>query len=132
MKKTGLVLSGGAARGIAHMGVLKALDEIGVKISMISGASAGAIVGALYTSGMKPDEMFKLFTSGKFYFWSHTPLPKPLSMKAASIEKMLRKQFKTLTFEQLAIPLYIATTDLLKGQVVWFSTGTLIQPLIAT
>jgi NTE family protein len=130
--KTGLVLSGGAARGIAHLGVLKALDELGIKIGMISGSSAGAITGALYASGMKPEEIFSLFTSGKFYFWSHSPLPKPLSMKAARVERMLEKQFSDLTFEQLKIPLYIATTDIENAEVVWFSSGSLVQPLLAT
>jgi len=55
--KRGLVLSGGGARGIAHLGVLKALDEMEIKFDCISGTSAGSIVGALYAYGLKPEQI---------------------------------------------------------------------------
>ena len=58
--KLGIVLSGGGARGIAHIGVLKALDEMGVKFSIASGTSSGSIVAALYAYGYKPDEIFEI------------------------------------------------------------------------
>ena len=61
--KVGLVLSGGAARGLAHIGVLKALEEQGVKIDAIAGTSMGAVVGGLYASGYKIDELEKLALS---------------------------------------------------------------------
>src|SRR5476651_1712878 len=58
--KIGLVLSGGAARGLAHIGVLKALEEQGIRIDAIAGTSMGAVVGGLYASGYKIDELEKL------------------------------------------------------------------------
>ncbi|AIL63008.1 patatin-like phospholipase family protein [Pseudomonas alkylphenolica] len=58
--KIGLVLSGGAARGLAHIGVLKALEEQGIKIDAIAGTSMGAVIGGLYASGYKVDELEKL------------------------------------------------------------------------
>ena len=58
--KVGLVLSGGAARGLAHIGVLKALEEQGIKIDAIAGTSMGAVIGGLYASGYKIDELEKL------------------------------------------------------------------------
>ncbi|HWH89080.1 MAG TPA: patatin-like phospholipase family protein [Pseudomonas sp.] len=61
--KVGLVLSGGAARGLAHIGVLKALEEQGIKIDAIAGTSMGAVVGGLYASGYKIDELEKLAQS---------------------------------------------------------------------
>lgn len=61
--KVGLVLSGGAARGLAHIGVLKALEEQGIKIDAIAGTSMGAVVGGLYASGYKVDELEKLALS---------------------------------------------------------------------
>ena len=70
----GLVLSGGGVRGLAHAGALKAFDELGVPISMISGTSSGAMVGALYSAGVKPDKMVdimkktKLFNMGSLSF----------------------------------------------------------------
>src|SRR5688572_19776960 len=55
--KVGLVLSGGGARGISHLGVIKGLEELGVKIEVLAGTSAGSIVGSLYSYGYSPDEI---------------------------------------------------------------------------
>ena len=60
MKSIGLVLSGGGARGAAHIGVLQALEEMGLKFSQVSGTSAGAIIGALYAHGHSPKEIFSI------------------------------------------------------------------------
>ena len=67
MNRIGLVLSGGGARGFAHLGLLKALDELGVKPYAISGVSVGAILGALYAQGKSTDEILAL-TKGNSYF----------------------------------------------------------------
>ncbi|MFT4667761.1 MAG: putative acylesterase/phospholipase RssA [Polaribacter sp.] len=61
IKITGLVLSGGGVNGIAHIGVIKALEEYGIRPSVISGASAGAIVGAFYAAGYSTDEILEFF-----------------------------------------------------------------------
>lgn len=66
----GVVLSGGGAKGISHIGVLKALEENNIPIDYICGTSMGAIVGALYASGFSPDEMLQLFRSKNFMDWS--------------------------------------------------------------
>ncbi|MDR1722884.1 MAG: patatin-like phospholipase family protein [Tannerella sp.] len=68
-QKVGLVLSGGGARGAAHIGVIKALEENGVPIDYISGTSIGAIVGSLYAMGYTPDEMLALMLSDEFGYW---------------------------------------------------------------
>jgi NTE family protein len=65
-ERVGLVMSGGGAAGFAHIGVIKALEENGIKISYITGTSMGAIVGAFYSAGFTPDEMLTLFTSEEF------------------------------------------------------------------
>jgi NTE family protein len=67
--KVGLVLSGGGARGAAHIGVIKALEENNIPIDYITGTSIGAIVGSLYAMGYAPDEMLELITSDKFGYW---------------------------------------------------------------
>ena len=59
--RTGIALSGGGIKGLCHAGVLKALEEVGIKPDIISGVSAGAIVGALYADGYTPDEIATLF-----------------------------------------------------------------------
>jgi len=69
-QSVGLVLSGGGAKGMAHIGVIRILEENNIPIDYIAGTSIGAIVGALYAAGYTPDEMETLFKSDDFYFWS--------------------------------------------------------------
>lgn len=69
-EKVGLVLSGGGAKGIAHVGVIKALEDNDIPIDYITGTSMGAIVGSLYACGFTPEEMMQLFTSSDFTDWS--------------------------------------------------------------
>ncbi len=69
-QSVGLVLSGGGAKGIAHIGVIRILEENNIPIDYIAGTSIGAIVGGLYAAGYSPDEMEELFKSDEFYFWS--------------------------------------------------------------
>lgn len=66
----GLVLSGGGAKGLIHIGVIKALEERGIPIDYVAGTSIGAIVGGLYAMGMTPDEMIEIFKSDNFRYWS--------------------------------------------------------------
>lgn len=69
-QKVGLVLSGGGAKGVSHIGVIKALEEAEIPIDYITGTSMGAIIGGLYASGYSPEEMIKLITSPEFKNWS--------------------------------------------------------------
>lgn len=69
-QSVGLVLSGGGAKGLAHIGVIRVLEKNNIPIDYISGTSIGAIVGGLYAAGYTPDEMEALFMSDDFYFWS--------------------------------------------------------------
>lgn len=70
-QRVGLVLSGGGAKGLAHIGVIKALEEENIPIDYITGTSMGAIVGGLYASGYTPDEMIDFVTSEDFLRWSN-------------------------------------------------------------
>lgn len=69
-QSVGLVLSGGGSKGIAHIGVIKALEENDIPIDYITGTSMGAIVGGLYAAGYTPDEMMQLLLSKEFGYWS--------------------------------------------------------------
>ncbi|MDD4109465.1 MAG: patatin-like phospholipase family protein, partial [Prolixibacteraceae bacterium] len=69
-QSVGLVLSGGGAKGLAHIGVIRVLEENNIPIDYIAGTSIGAIVGGLYAAGFSPDEIEELFRSDDFYFWS--------------------------------------------------------------
>ena len=69
-QSVGLVLSGGGAKGMAHIGLIRVLEENNIPIDYISGTSIGAIVGGLYAAGFSPDEMEEMFRSENFHFWS--------------------------------------------------------------
>lgn len=75
-QKVGLVLSGGGAKGLAHVGVIQALEEHGIPIDYITGTSIGAIIGGLYAIGYSPDQMIDQFESREFYLWSRGIIPK--------------------------------------------------------
>jgi len=68
-ESVGLVLSGGGAKGIAHVGVIKALEDNDIPIDYVTGTSMGAIVGSLYSCGWSPERMMSLFTSSDFGYW---------------------------------------------------------------
>ena len=68
-QKVGLVMSGGGARGLAHIGVIKALEENGIPIDYVAGTSMGAIVASLYSMGFTPDEMIAMMSSDDFQRW---------------------------------------------------------------
>jgi len=131
MKKIGITLSGGGARGIAHLGVLKALEEMGIKPDMLSGASAGGIIGGFYAAGYKPEEILEITKKADlFNIFSLKFHQGIFSMKA--FEKIYLKHMPHNSFESLHMPLYVAATDIAKGQTVYFSTGELAVALMAT
>lgn len=75
----GLVLSGGGAKGIAHVGVIKALEDNDIPIDYVTGTSMGAIVGSLYSCGWSPQRMIDLFTAPDFHYWSTGTIDKNLT-----------------------------------------------------
>jgi NTE family protein len=130
--KIGLVLSGGGARGICHLGVMKALDEFGVKIDFLSGTSAGSITGALYSYGYKPDEIIDIISSTSLtktlrIAWKWTGL-----LSLDGLTQLFLKYIPENTFEALKIPLTIAATDIKKGRIEYFSTGELIPAILGS
>ncbi len=131
-QKLGLVLSGGGARGIAHLGVLKVLDELGIKIGAITGSSSGAIAGALYASGYSPDEILQIINETNFFRLIRPAISKTGLLKMDSAEWLYKKYLSHDSFEDLRIPLTINATDLCLGRTVYFSQGDLIRPLMAS
>src|SRR6478736_7585188 len=130
--KIGITLSGGGARGIAHIGVLKALEEMGVEISMISGTSAGSIVGALYARGYKPEEIIAIIQKVSVFrsvkpAWTWTGL---LSLEG--LKNVFLKYIPENNFDALRMPLTVAATDIERGETVYFSEGELIPCVMAS
>lgn len=129
----GLVLSGGGARGFAHAGVMKALNEARIYPDVISGVSAGAMAGVLYADGNTPDEMMKMFRQTKFYKYIEFSYPRQNLLKMTRLTRLLAANLKAKKFEDLRIPLYVAATDLNNGKCDYFSKGDdLLKTVIAS
>lgn len=125
------MLSGGGARGFAHLGVLQALDELGIRIDWMSGTSAGALVGAFYCAGEKPADTFEFIREHKVYEWLRFLWRKAGLLNMHKVEELLRERVPQ-TFEELKIPLTVCTTDILKGEPVFFHSGPLIPAVCAS
>ena len=89
--EVGIALSGGGARGIAHLGVLKALEERGIKPQIIAGVSAGSIIGSLYSAGLPIPDILKLFDNCKFSDMAEISVPKDGFFKIDRFKKILRE-----------------------------------------
>lgn len=130
--KTGIVLSGGGARGISHIGVLKALEEYGVTINCMAGTSAGSIVSALYAYGYNADKILDIILHTSFFksmrpAWAWTGL-----LSLDGLKDVLLKYMPENSFEALKIPITIATTEIRKGQAEYFKSGELIPAILAS
>ncbi len=149
--KVGLALGGGGVRGLAHIPVLEALDELGVRPSIIAGTSMGAIVGALYASGISGREIkerVKRHIILRDDTWrdvieKRTDLLKWLNVfsadfsrggfiKAQGFFKYLLSEIRKSTFEELEIPLLVIAADFWTAEEVVFETGDLLAPVQAS
>jgi NTE family protein len=127
----GLVLSGGGPRGFAHFGVLKALDELNVKVDIIAGTSAGAVAGAFYASGQSGEDAYKLIRSYGVWRWASFWGRQPGILSFARAQKLFSK-YLPATFEELKTPLLIPATDIRAGESVVFSSGPLLPVMCAS
>jgi NTE family protein len=122
--RIGLALGGGAAKGMAHLGVLKALEENGIVVDMIAGTSAGAMTGILYASGMKPGHSVDCFIKDLTPSWLFRYLPNGgywyllSKFRFRLFDPMLRNYLSDSRLEQLPIPVVSVTVDLVRGQPV--------------
>lgn len=128
----GLTLSGGGMRGIAHIAVLKALEEFNLKPDIISGTSAGSIVAAFYSFGKTPDEMMEIVRQTTFFSRSYLRLSKNGIFSSNFILKLFRDHFPEDNFNVLKIPIFVAATEMTHGIVDFFSEGELFMPLLAS
>src|SRR5688572_26943621 len=127
--KIGLALSGGGARGISHLGVIQALEEFGVKVSVVSGTSAGSIVGSLYSYGYRPLQILDIIQKVSVFksvniAWTWTGL-----LSLDGLRDVLRTHMPENSFSALKLPMTIAATDLRKGTIEYFNEGELIPAI---
>ncbi|MCY7374768.1 MAG: patatin-like phospholipase family protein [Pyrinomonadaceae bacterium] len=132
-KKIGLALSGGAARGFAHLGVLKVLREHGVPIDFIAGTSAGSITGAAFASGLSVEEIAAVGRKMSWFRMTGFSYSAKGLLSNASMGALLRKSFPHDKFEDLPIPFAAVACDLETGEeVVLKDKGDLITAIRAS
>lgn len=130
--RVGISLSGGGAKGIAHLGVLQALEECGFKPQVIAGVSAGAIIGALYADGKSPKEICQFFKDSSFFKFVKIVVPKKGVMSTERFYNLLDGFLTAKTFEELQMPLTINATELIEGKNVYFNSGPLVDKIVAS
>jgi len=147
--KIGLALSSGGANGLAHIFILEVFDEMGIRPHRIAGTSIGAVIGALYASGMSAQEIRELAESlvaqeddswkqrlieGRLFGWISfldPALGEGGLLKADQFITLLHEAVKVDTFEELTIPLQVIATDLNSGEQVILETGRLAEAIEA-
>ena len=134
MKKynIGIALSGGGTRGFAHLGVLQALYEKGIYPDIISGASAGAIVGAFIASGKEPHDVFELLKKKKLADFTRMHLPIDGFFSLDKLKNTLKEDIKSEKIEDLEIPFYVAITNLNEGIIEYHCKGPLYKLVMAS
>lgn len=116
--RIGLALSGGAARGIAHIGVLRALSENKINVDCIAGTSAGALVGGALASGMSLSEIEEIGRSLRWRDVGRMTMSRLGIQSNARLEEYLRQHLPVTRFEELTIPFAAVATDLRTGEAV--------------
>lgn len=164
-KRIGLALGGGGARGLAHIGVLRALEKEGIPIDLIVGTSIGALVGGAYASGISPDKLKKrikrflnspefqssamkaleasfekepaglaqkIQTTLRNYFYMIQSLFKPGIVPYEDFQTTINYFIPDIQIEETRIPFRAVATDLMNGEVITFSKGSLRQAILAS
>jgi NTE family protein len=122
----GLALGGGAARGFAHIGVLKALDEAGIKPSFVAGTSVGSLVGALYCAGIPWQTIWKEAEALHWKSLVKFALPPTMGLvHTEKLEDLVHRLTGDATIEQLSIPFRAVAVDLTIGKEVVFDRGSI-------
>jgi len=130
--KTGLVLSGGGTRGFAHLGVIAALFEKGIKPDVISGVSAGAIVGAFIAGGKTPEEILEIFKKGWFFKYTKLHIPIDGLLKLDGLKEVIREEIPVKNIEDLKVPFFIGISNLNKGIIQYKNRGSLAEIVLAS
>jgi len=130
--KTGLVLSGGGTRGFAHLGVIAALNEKGIYPEVISGTSAGAIVGAFIAGQKSPEEVMKIFKKGWFFQYTKLNLPVNGLLKLDGLREIIEDEVEYKNIEELPVPFYVAVANMNKGAVEYKNSGPLGKTVLAS
>lgn len=122
-KKIGIALGGGGARGFAHLGVLKALNEHDIYPDVISGVSAGAIAGVFIAAGIKPGEVLKIMQNHNLTDYTAMQVPNNGLLSLEGLGDNLEREIGESKIENLKLPFYVALSNMNKGQVEYHNKG---------
>ena len=134
--RIGVALGGGAARGMAHLGVLNALDQHGIVVDAIAGTSVGAMTGVMYSAGLDCAYLSNAFATDLKLPWIFRQLPSGgylyllYKYRRGQWDPMLRKYLHDWNLEQLAVPCYAVTADLVSGQAVARDQGDAVHAIL--
>ncbi|HTA50705.1 MAG TPA: patatin-like phospholipase family protein, partial [Verrucomicrobiae bacterium] len=128
----GVALGGGFARGMAHIGVLKVLEQEGIPVRVIAGTSVGALIGACYCSGLSVEELERVARSVRFTTFARWTVSRYGFASNDRMVQFLNRTLKVKTFEELRIPLGVTATDFKTGEGVVFHSGSIIDPIRAS
>lgn len=128
----GVALGGGFARGIAHIGVLKVLEQEGIPVRVVTGTSVGALMGAAYCSGVSLADLEELAYNVRFTTFARWTLSRCGFASNDRMISFLTRILKVKTFEELNIPLGVTATDFNSGEGVVFHSGSIIDPVRAS
>lgn len=128
----GIALGGGFARGMAHIGVLKVLEEEDIPVRFVAGTSVGALIGAAYCSGMPLEELEKVAHSCRFTTFARWTVSRYGFASNDRMVTFLSRILKVKTFEELRIPLGVTATNFNTGEGVVFHSGSIIDPVRAS
>ncbi|MDB2606415.1 patatin-like phospholipase family protein [Zobellia sp.] len=131
-KSIGLVLSGGGVRGMAHIGLIQAMNEFGLSAEVVGGSSVGALVGALYANGNSVPEMMAFFKETPLFQYNFLTILKPGFIDTDRYFDIFKTYFPENSFASLHKKLHVVATNLEKGDLKYFSEGELIRPLLAS
>ena len=130
--KLGLAFGGGFARGLAHIGILKVLEEEKIPVDFIGGTSVGAVIGAAYASGVGPKEMEEIAQLVRFKDFARWTISRFGMCSNDRMSGFLDRLVRVKKFEELRIPLVVAATDFATGEGVLFNSGCLIDAVRAS
>jgi len=128
----GVALSGGGAKGFAHLGVFQALDEYGIKPDIIAGTSAGSLAGVLYADGHSPHDIVSFFQGKEFRDFAAFSIPQGGLFKSGKLHSFLKRHLKARSFDELKIPMRVVATNIEQGVSVTFDSGLLIPAVVAS
>ena len=134
-KKVGLVLGSGGARGWAHIGVIKAVEEAGIAIDYVVGASMGALVGGVYVSGKLPlleAVALEFGSRDLFYYFLDVNFPRSGLIEGERIVRLVHKHVVSSNIESLPLPFAAIATDIESGREVVIRDGDLVEAIRAS